>query len=80
METPGMKIQFDTLDYQTDAVNAAVNIFNGQMIKTSNFFDQTMYRDQFHSGDQITLALRCRHEGSWPGRSIFDKWSCIRNS
>lgn len=37
METPGMKIQFDTLDYQTDAVNAAVNIFNGQMIKTSNF-------------------------------------------
>lgn len=32
-----MKIKFDTLDYQTDAVNAAVRVFEGQMIKESNF-------------------------------------------
>lgn len=32
-----MKIKFDTLDYQTDAVNSAVNIFEGQLIKESNF-------------------------------------------
>ena len=32
-----MKIQFDTLDYQTDAVNSAVRVFEGQTIKESNF-------------------------------------------
>ena len=32
-----MKIQFDTLDYQTDAVNSAVRVFEGQTIKKSNF-------------------------------------------
>ncbi|OHP56055.1 restriction endonuclease subunit R [Staphylococcus sp. HMSC061F10] len=32
-----MKIQFDTLDYQTDAVNSAVRMFEGQTIKESNF-------------------------------------------
>ena len=48
--------------------------------KEAFIFDQFMYWDQFHSGDQITLTLCCRHERSWPGRSIFDKWSCIRNT
>lgn len=32
-----MKIQFDTLDYQTDAVNSAMRVFEGQAIKESNF-------------------------------------------
>ncbi|PPA66212.1 restriction endonuclease [Lactococcus lactis] len=32
-----MKIQFDTLDYQTDAVNSAMRVFEGQTIKESNF-------------------------------------------
>ncbi|MFG5465335.1 DEAD/DEAH box helicase family protein [Enterococcus faecalis] len=32
-----MKIQFDTLDYQTDAVNSAIRVFEGQTIKESNF-------------------------------------------
>lgn len=32
-----MKIQFDTLDYQTDAVNSAARMFEGQTIKESNF-------------------------------------------
>ncbi|AQW20955.1 restriction endonuclease subunit R [Lentilactobacillus curieae] len=32
-----MKIQFDTLDFQTDAVNSAVRVFEGQTIKESNF-------------------------------------------
>lgn len=32
-----MKIQFDTLDYQTDAVNSAVRVFEGQTFKESNF-------------------------------------------
>lgn len=32
-----MKIQFDTLDYQTDAVNSVVHVFEGQTIKESNF-------------------------------------------
>lgn len=32
-----MKIQFDTLDYQTDAVNGAMSVFEGQTIKESNF-------------------------------------------
>lgn len=32
-----MKIKFDTLDYQTEAVNAAVLVFEGQTIKESNF-------------------------------------------
>lgn len=32
-----MKIKFDTLDYQTKAVNSAVRIFEGQTIKESNF-------------------------------------------
>lgn len=32
-----MKIQFDTLDYQTDAVGSAVRVFEGQTIKESNF-------------------------------------------
>ena len=32
-----MKIQFDTLDYQTEAVNSAVRVFEGQTIKESNF-------------------------------------------
>ncbi len=32
-----LKIQFDTLDYQTNAVNSAVQVFEGQTIKESNF-------------------------------------------
>lgn len=32
-----MKIQFETLDYQIDAVNSAVSVFEGQTIKESNF-------------------------------------------
>lgn len=32
-----MKIRFDTLDYQTDAVNSAIRVFEGQIIKESNF-------------------------------------------
>lgn len=32
-----MKIQFDTLDYQTEAVTSAVRVFEGQTIKESNF-------------------------------------------
>lgn len=32
-----MKIKFDTLDYQTEAVKAAVRVFDGQTIKESNF-------------------------------------------
>lgn len=37
MKTSEMKIKFDTLAYQGDAVNAAVRVFEGQMIKESNF-------------------------------------------
>lgn len=32
-----MKLKFNIQDYQTDAVNSIVNIFNGQRIKESNF-------------------------------------------
>ena len=32
-----MKLKFSIQDYQTDAVNSIVNIFNGQRIKESNF-------------------------------------------
>ena len=32
-----MEIQFDKLDYQIEAVNSAVNIFEGQVVKESNF-------------------------------------------
>ena len=32
-----LKIQFDTLDYQTDAVKSVVSVFEGQTIKKSNF-------------------------------------------
>ncbi|MCB7175758.1 DEAD/DEAH box helicase family protein [Lactiplantibacillus plantarum] len=32
-----MKIRFDTLDYQTDAVNSAIQVFDGQKVKASNF-------------------------------------------
>lgn len=32
-----MKIQFDTLEYQTEAVESAVRVFEGQTIKESNF-------------------------------------------
>lgn len=32
-----MKIKFDTLDYQTDAVNSVVSVFEGQTFKESNF-------------------------------------------
>ena len=37
MTNSNMKIKFDTLDYQTEAVNAAVLVFEGQTIKESNF-------------------------------------------
>ncbi len=37
MTNSNMKIKFDTLDYQTEAVNAAVRVFEGQTIKESNF-------------------------------------------
>ena len=43
-------------------------------------FDQLMYRDQFHPGDQITLALLSRHKRTGPGWCIFNKWSCKRHS
>ena len=33
MTNSNMKIKFDTLDYQTEAVNAAVLVFEGQTIK-----------------------------------------------
>ena len=32
-----MKLKFDIQDYQTDAVNSIVDIFNGQKINKSNF-------------------------------------------
>jgi len=32
-----LKIRFDTLDYQTDAVNSAIQVFDGQKVKASNF-------------------------------------------
>lgn len=32
-----MKIHFDTLDYQTEAVKSAIRVFEGQTIKESNF-------------------------------------------
>ncbi|WP_125754399.1 restriction endonuclease [Lacticaseibacillus baoqingensis] len=32
-----MKIRFETLDYQTDAVNSVIQVFDGQRIKESNF-------------------------------------------
>ena len=35
--------------------------------------NQFVHRDQFHSGDQVSLALLCRHERTRPGRCIFDK-------
>ena len=35
--------------------------------------NQFVHRDQFHSGDQVSLALLCWHERTRPGRCIFDK-------
>lgn len=37
MSNTRMKIKFDTLDYQTNAVDSATRIFEGQTIKESNF-------------------------------------------
>lgn len=45
-----MKIQFDTLDYQTDAVNSAVRVFEGQTIKESNF----TITDDYSRGSMFT--------------------------
>lgn len=45
-----MKIQFDTLDYQTDAVNSAVRVFEGQTIKESNF----TITDDYSQGSMFT--------------------------
>ena len=39
-----------------------------------------MYRNQFHTRNQISLALLSRHKRSRPGRSIFDKRTSKRNS
>ncbi len=36
--------------------------------------DQRLHRQQFHSRDQVALVLAHRHEGTRPGRRIFDKW------
>ncbi|SOB38652.1 DEAD/DEAH box helicase family protein [Latilactobacillus sakei] len=37
METSEMQLKFDDLEYQTNAVNAAIKVFEGQIIKESNF-------------------------------------------
>ena len=52
------------------------------IINKKKFFvlDQFAHRDQLHPGDQVTLVLVGRHKGSWPGRCIFNKWSCIRDA
>ena len=41
-------------------------------------FDQSVYRNQFHSCNQISLALLTWHKRSWPGRCILNKWTCKR--
>src|SRR5699024_3432739 len=38
-------------------------------------FDEGFHRDQLHPGDQVSLLLSARHEGTGPGRSIFNKWA-----
>ena len=43
-------------------------------------FNQSVYRNQLHSGNQISLALLRRHERTRPGRGIFDKRTCKGNS
>lgn len=54
-----MKIQFDTLDYQTEAVKAAVRVFEGQTIKESNFTvsDSSVQMDLF-AEDGIGIGNR----------------------
>lgn len=54
-----MKIQFETLDYQTDAVNAAVRVFEGQTIKESNFtISDNSIQGTFFSDDGIGVGNR----------------------
>ena len=43
-------------------------------------FDQGMYRDQLHAGDQFSLTLVCRHKGTRPGRCIFNERTGERNA
>ena len=35
--------------------------------------DQGVYGNQLHAGDQISLVLACRHEGTRPGWRIFNE-------
>ncbi|UQS81815.1 DEAD/DEAH box helicase family protein [Bombilactobacillus folatiphilus] len=52
-----MKIKFDTLDYQTQAVNAAVNVLNGQFVKELNFtVSDTSPEIDFLSEDGIGIG------------------------
>ena len=41
--------------------------------KETLVFDQRLYRDQFHAGNQISLFLILRHKRTRPSRCIFDK-------
>ena len=43
-------------------------------------FDQGMYRDQLHAGDQFSLTLVRRHKGTRPGRCIFNERTGERNA
>ncbi len=43
-----MKIQFESdLNYQNNAINSIVNIFEGQEIVTNNFFASSMTRVEY---------------------------------
>jgi type III restriction enzyme len=54
-----LKIQFDTLDYQTKAVQAAVKVFEGQTIKQSNFtISEELVKSTFFAEDGIGIGNR----------------------
>ena len=36
--------------------------------------DQIVDRNELHVGDEVTLRLHRRHEGTRPSRGVFDEW------